>query len=120
MGKLSPSEKGHQRLLFLLPWLLTLAVFWIYPLIFSLLLSFSDYNVFHPELYTYVGFENYLRLIKDSTFRQSLLNTFIFVIGTTPVTTVMALILALMINSIRRGNEVFRSVFFCYSIFTIR
>ena len=102
-----------------MPWLLTLAVFWIYPLVFSLVLSFSDYDVFHPELFSFVGFENYARLIKDSGFRQALFNTFIFVVGTTPVTTVLALILALMINSVRRGNQVFRSVFFLPSIVSI-
>ena len=103
----------------MLPWLLTLAVFWIYPLVFSLILSFSNYDVFHPELFNFVGFENYARLIKDSGFRQALLNTFVFVVGTTPVTTVMALVLALMINSVRRGNQVFRSVFFLPSIVSI-
>ena len=101
------------------PWLLTLAVFWIYPLIFSLILSFSDYDVFHPELFSFVGWENYIRLWHDASFRQALFNTFIFVIGTTPVTTVLALVLALMINSVRRGSQVFRSVFFLPSIVSI-
>ena len=105
--------------MFLLPWLLTLAVFWIYPLVFSLVLSFSNYDVFHPELFNFIGFENYARLLKDAGFRQALFNTFIFVVGTTPVTTVMALVLALMINSVRRGNQVFRSVFFLPSIVSI-
>ncbi|MBQ2594821.1 MAG: sugar ABC transporter permease [Candidatus Riflebacteria bacterium] len=82
-------------------------------------MSFSNYDVFHPELFNFVGFENYARLIKDSGFRQALLNTFVFVVGTTPVTTVMALVLALMINSVRRGNQVFRSVFFLPSIVSI-
>ncbi len=82
-------------------------------------MSFSNYDVFHPELYNFVGLENYVRLLKDSSFRQALFNTFVFVIGTTPVTTVLALVLALMINSVKRGNQVFRSVFFLPSIVSI-
>lgn len=114
-----PIERSQQVLLFTSPWLLTFAVFWFYPLLFSLILSFCDYDVFHPAVFSFAGWKNYARLLGDKDFLQSFFNTLIFVVGTTPVTTVLALVLALMINSVRRGSEVFRSIFFLPSIISI-
>ncbi|NCB38468.1 MAG: sugar ABC transporter permease [Erysipelotrichia bacterium] len=106
-------------MLFLSPWLLTFAVFWLYPLFFSLVLSFCDYDVFHPALFSFAGFKNYARLLSDSDFVQSFFNTIVFVVGTTPVITLLALALALMINSVARGSQIFRSIFFLPSIISI-
>lgn len=114
-----PIQRSQRVLLFMSPWLLTFVVFWLYPLLFSLILSFCDYDVFHPAVFSFAGLKNYLRLVNDADFVQSFSNTLIFVIGTTPVTTVLALALALMISSVRRGSEVFRSIFFLPSIISI-
>ncbi len=114
-----PIKKSQRVFLFMLPWLLTFAVFWLYPLFFSLLLSFCDYDVFHPAVFSFAGLKNYTRLFADADFLQAFKNTLVFVIGTTPVTTGLALVLALMINSVRRGSEVFRSIFFLPSIISI-
>lgn len=111
--------KSQQPLLFMSPWLVTFVAFWLYPLAFSLILSFFSYDVFHPAISSFVGLQNYLRLLKDHEFMQSLLNTLLFVAGTTPFSTVLALVLALMVNSIRRGSRVFRSIFFLPSIVSI-
>jgi len=113
------SFKGQKTLLFLSPWLITFAVFWLYPLLFSLILSFSHYDVFQPEVFSSAGLKNYTRLFTDSGFRQSFLNTLLFVVCTTPVMAGMALVLALMVNNLRRGSAVFRSVFFLPSIISI-
>ncbi len=66
-----------------------------------------------------MGLNNYLRLLGDRDFLMAFRNTLIFVVGTTPVTTVLALALALMINSVYKGSEFFRSVFFLPSIISI-
>jgi multiple sugar transport system permease protein len=84
-----------------------------------LILSFCDYDVFHPAVFRFVGLKNYLRLLGDRDFIMAFRNTLFFVVGTTPVTTVLALALALMINSVCRGSEFFRSVFFLPSIISI-
>ncbi|MGM0600460.1 MAG: carbohydrate ABC transporter permease [Candidatus Rifleibacteriota bacterium] len=114
-----PVRRAQRTLLFLSPWLITFAVFWLYPLIFSLILSFCDYNVFHPDVFRFVGFKNYLRLFSDPEFYQAFKNTLIFVLGTTPVTTVLALALALLVNSVAKGTQFFRSAFFLPSIISI-
>lgn len=119
LRKTGPIEKSQQVLLFLSPWLITFAVFWLYPLVFSLILSFCDYDVFHPALFSFAGFKNYLRLFNDSDFVQAFFNTLIFVVGTTPVTTLLGLALALMVNNVSRGSQVFRSIFFLPSIISI-
>ncbi|MEW6712080.1 MAG: sugar ABC transporter permease [Candidatus Riflebacteria bacterium] len=94
-------------------------VFWLYPLVYALLMSFCDFNAFHPDLFRFVGFANYLRLLHDPEFIQAFKNTLIFVVGTTPVTTILALALALMINRVCCGTGFFRSVFFLPSIVSI-
>ncbi|MFZ5950234.1 MAG: carbohydrate ABC transporter permease, partial [Candidatus Rifleibacteriota bacterium] len=119
LRKIGPIEKAQQTLLFLSPWLVTFVVFWLYPLIFALLMSFCDFNAFHPDLFRFVGFANYLRLLNDPEFIQAFKNTLIFVVGTTPVTTFLALSLALMINRVCCGTGFFRSVFFLPSIVSI-
>lgn len=114
-----PIERSQQTLLFLSPWLLTFVVFWLYPMMFSLVLSFCDYDVFHPAVFSYAGLKNYARLLSDGEFLQSFINTLVFVLGTTPVITVAALVLALMVNSLKRGSQIFRSAFFLPSIISI-
>jgi multiple sugar transport system permease protein len=114
-----PVQRAQRTFLFLSPWLITFAVFWLYPLIFSLILSFCDYNVFHPYVFRFVGFKNYLRLFSDPEFYQAFKNTLIFVLGSTPVTTILALTLALLVNSVAKGTQFFRSAFFLPSIISI-
>jgi multiple sugar transport system permease protein len=114
-----PVQRAQRTFLFLSPWLITFAVFWLYPLIFSLILSFCDYNVFHPDVFRFVGFKNYLRLFSDPEFYQAFKNTLIFVLGSTPVTTILALTLALLVNSVAKGTQFFRSAFFLPSIISI-
>lgn len=101
----------HSSSLFLTwPWLLTLLIFWLFPLVYSLTMSFTDYQLFRPS--SSVGFENYRQLFSDDAFLSSVKNTFVFVGGTIPVTTVVALILALLVHRKFKGRTVFRAGFF--------
>ncbi len=97
------------------PWILTFLAFWLFPLIYSLFLSFTDYRLLRPS-YNWVGLQNFFRLFSDTIFLDSLKNTFIFVLGTIPVTTIISLILALLIDKNFRGRTLFRSGFFMPSI----
>ncbi|MCP4706819.1 MAG: sugar ABC transporter permease [candidate division Zixibacteria bacterium] len=101
--------------LFASPWLITFGIFWIYPLFYSLYLSFTDYRLMHHS-YNWVGFDNFVRLLSDQAFLLSLKNTFIFVFGTIPITTVVSLVLALLIERNFKGRAIFRSGFFIPSI----
>jgi multiple sugar transport system permease protein len=101
--------------LFASPWIITFGLFWLFPLLYSLFLSFTDYRLMQSS-YDWIGAGNFIRLFSDKSFLLALKNTFIFVFGTIPFTTVIALILALLIEKNFRGRTLFRSGFFMPSI----
>jgi len=101
--------------LFASPWIITFGLFWLFPLLYSLALSFTDYRLMQAS-YDWVGLGNFVRLFSDKSFLLALKNTFIFVFGTIPFTTVIALILALLIEKNFKGRTIFRSGFFMPSI----
>lgn len=103
-------------LILTLPWVITFLVFWAYPLIYSLVLSFSEYKTLSNQL-TFNGIENYLKLFEDEIFHKALSNTLIFVVGTVPVTTTFATILAVMINNTGgKLKEFFKTAYFLPSV----
>ena len=102
-------------LLFTLPWVIYLIVFWLYPIIYSFYLSLTDFRLLRGSG-TFIGFENYSDLLSDPVFLTSLKNTFIFVFGTIPVTTILALILALLIAEKIPGHRIFQATYFIPSI----
>jgi multiple sugar transport system permease protein len=98
-------------LIFLSPWLVSFALFGLYPLLFSLLVSLTDYNPLRGSM-DWLGLANYLKAMRDPLFWQSLKVTLIFVAGTIPFTTSLALGLALLLNRPLRGRGVLRASFF--------
>jgi multiple sugar transport system permease protein len=108
--------KRNQRngLLFCLPWLIGLSVFTAYPVFASLFYSFCDYSVLQSPVWA--GTENYRRMAHDSVFWLSLRNTFVFALMSLPLGTVVALSLALLLNTEVRGMPVFRTIFYLPSI----
>lgn len=111
MGRLKPST----TVTFLSPWILTLALFWLYPLLYSLFLSFTDYGILGGQT-RFTGLANYLQLFTDPDFWQALKNTSFFVVGTIPFTTILALFVAILVNQKIPLRGVFRSGFFIPSI----
>ncbi|MBU8933150.1 MAG: sugar ABC transporter permease [candidate division Zixibacteria bacterium] len=103
-------------LLLLLPWLITFLVFWFFPLVFSLLAGFTDYSLLSRAGMEWIGWDNYRGLLADEDFHSALKNTFIFVIGSVPVTTVLALLMALLVSRRLPGRSLFRAGFFLPSI----
>lgn len=97
-----------------LPWSLTFLLFWLFPLVYSLVIGFTDYRLLHD--YKFVGFDNYFRLFGDPHFLSAIKNTFIFVLGTIPITTVLSLSLALLVNRRFRGRALFRAGYFLPSV----
>jgi multiple sugar transport system permease protein len=97
------------------PWALTFVVFWLFPLLFALYLSFTHYSPLAGDL-TVTGADNYVRMAGDGDFWKAVRNTVFFVAGTVPVTTALALGLALLLNSQIRGRGFFRAAFFFPSI----
>jgi len=107
--------KPKTTFLFLLPWLLILIFFWLFPILYSLVLSLTEYNVLTGQA-KWIGLSNYFELFKDPDFWVALRNTTIFVVGTIPFTTIFALILAVLINQKIPLKSLFRAGFFIPSI----
>jgi multiple sugar transport system permease protein len=101
-------------LLFSAPWLLGLSVFLIYPLLSALYYSLCDYSVLLPPVF--VGFDNYVDLFSDRLFWKSLWNTTFFALGSVTLSVVVALTLAILLNSKVKGLAFYRTVFFLPSL----
>lgn len=98
--------------LYLLPAILFLGVFMIYPLIDVFVYSFEEgYNA-ASQTYFGVGSYNYSYVLHDPYFLQALKNTFILVVITVPLSTVFALLISVGLHSIGPFREFFRTVFF--------
>ncbi|PIQ83010.1 MAG: hypothetical protein COV76_00720 [Candidatus Omnitrophica bacterium CG11_big_fil_rev_8_21_14_0_20_64_10] len=83
---------------FISPFVITFLVFQMIPLLHSLFLSFSRYNLLSSEI-SFVGFSNFWEVLSDVDFRNALWHTLIFALGTIPFTMVLALFAAVLINT---------------------
>ena len=99
---------------FLTPWLLGFFVLTAGPMLASLYLSFTDYNLFAAPNWT--GIENYQRLFSDPSFRQASKITLIYVIFGTPIKLAAALLVAMLLNNSRRGQSFYRSAYYMPSL----
>ena len=98
---------------FAAPWIVGFIIFVIVPLAFSLYWSFTDYRVTSKDPANWVGFENYINLLlKDDSFRASVINTLYLTIIGLPLQMGMALFLAVMLNQKMRGERIFRMAFY--------
>jgi multiple sugar transport system permease protein len=103
-------------LLFLSPWIISFLLFWLYPLIYSFILSFSEYKTLTNEI-ELIGFGNYIKLFNDPYFFQALKNTTIFTLGTVPVTCFLSLFFAVIVNDVSgKFQEWLKSSFFIPSV----
>ncbi len=98
--------------LYLLPAILFLGVFMIYPLIDVFVYSFEEGYNSASQTYFGVGSYNYSYVLHDPYFLQALKNTFILVVITVPLSTVFALLISVGLHSIGPFREFFRTVFF--------
>ncbi|TXN30907.1 carbohydrate ABC transporter permease [Lacisediminihabitans profunda] len=105
--------------LFLLPWLIGLLVFSIGPILASLYLSFTDYNLLksplkYPPVFT--GLENYMKMFSDPAFWNSFRVTVTYVAVSVPLQLALALALALLLDRGMRGLGFYRSIFYLPSL----
>ena len=105
--------------LFILPNFLSVIVFVLIPIVASLYLSFTDWDLLNKA--HWVGVSNYVKLItKDRLFKTSLLNTVLYAVYTIPIGVSLSLILALLLNSrLMVCKTFFRSVFFLPHVCTL-
>jgi multiple sugar transport system permease protein len=98
-------------LLFISPWIVGFSVFTVISMTWSLRLSFSDYDL-ATNSGEPVGFDNYRLLFDDPKVLTSLGNTFFYVLLAVPLEMVLALALASLLATVRRGAGVFRTLFY--------
>lgn len=98
--------------LYLLPALLFLGVFMVYPLIDVFIYSAEEGYNFASQTYFGIGPYNYSYVLHDPYFLQAVKNTLILVVITVPVSTGLALLISLGLSSIRPLRELFQTVYF--------
>jgi ABC-type sugar transport systems, permease components len=97
--------------IFLLPAILVFGVFFIAPVIMGFYFSFTDWNVYRESV-SYIGIEQFKRILSDDLFYIGLKNTFIFAVIVTVVQNVLAVIVALIANNELKTRKLIRTVFF--------
>lgn len=101
-------------LLFASPWILGFAIFLAYPVLASLYYSFTSFSILRPP--QGIGLQNYQELASDSVFHQALGNTIVYVLGAVPLSTVIAIALAMLLNTKVKGMSYYRTIFFLPSL----
>lgn len=99
-------------LLFVLPAGLYVLVFQLVPVVYGLVLSFTSYSPLSRKGPEFTGFDNYAALLTDGDFANALLVTGRYVLQVLPITVVLALFLAILVNRPFRGVGLFRSALY--------
>jgi len=98
--------------LYVLPMLVVIGTFSLYPIISSLAMSFyTQYNFFTNQVQA-LGIDNFTTIFTDPTFISAIQNTLIFVIGVVPIEIVLSLVIATLLNQIKALSGLFRTVYF--------
>lgn len=105
-------KQQRKAWLYLLPALLFLAAFMVYPLIDVFIYSVEEGHNFASQTYFGVGLYNYSYVLHDPYFLQAVKNTFLLVIITVPLSTGLALAISLALSSIRPLRDLFQTIYF--------
>jgi multiple sugar transport system permease protein len=100
--------------IFLLPWILGVVLFLAGPMIASIFISMTEWNLFSPP--QWVGFENYQKMFQDRDFYNSMGVTLKYMLLSIPLFSVAALALSVLLNQRLKGMNVFRTVLFMPSV----
>ncbi|MEK3778782.1 sugar ABC transporter permease [Paenibacillus sp. FSL K6-4396] len=103
--------RESEAVLFTLPALIPLLIFWLGPLGYIVYLSFTDWDFMSPDK-LFVGLDNYSYLLTNSEFYRSLKVTLLFGLGSVIPTIVGGLALAMLMNSKIKSSGIFRTLLF--------
>jgi len=96
--------------LYILPALIIVILFRLIPIVLSFVVSFFEWTITGTG--DFIGLANYIKILHDGEFWQSLLNTFYLVIFVVPISLIFSLIFATMLNNIKKLKGFFRSIYF--------
>ena len=113
IAKLTSAQAATNRfgIGMLTPTLIVLLVMTAYPLIFTFVYSFTDYNYLKgTENASFVLFDNYVSLFKNGYFQQAVWNTIKFTILAVVLEMALGLLIAVFVNSLKRGQKIMRTL----------
>ena len=113
IAKLNSAQAATNRfgIGMLTPTLIVLLVMTAYPLIFTFVYSFTDYNYLKgTENASFVLFDNYVALFKNGYFQQAVWNTIKFTILAVVLEMALGLLIAVFVNSLKRGQKIMRTL----------
>lgn len=103
-------RRRYTPYLFLLPALVMVTIFLFYPILDTLRLSFSDFNLLkQPE---YIGFSNYKDILNDTLFWLALKNSLLYLIAVVPVLVIIPIFIAILVNQQIKGIRFFRTLYY--------
>jgi len=104
--------------IFLSPWIISFVVFGLYPLLYSFVISFADYNILTSR-FSWSGLSNYLQTLQDPEFLKAVAHTLFFAAGTIPFTVTFSLLLAVLIHQGVPWKSFFQAGFFLPTVTSI-
>ena len=110
--EINMENKSYKAWLYLLPAILFLGVFLVYPLIDVFVYSFEEGYNYASQTFFGVGLYNYSYVLHDSYFLQAVQNTLILVLITVPLSTGLALLISVGLSSIQKLRNLFQTIYF--------
>lgn len=104
------NEKLLMPYIFISPNVIVFAMFMLFPILFAFYMSFHEWSLIGTPQFN--GVENYVRMVQDTLFWQSLGHTVVFTAGTVPTSIALGLVAAMLLNRKLPGRALLRSVIF--------
>lgn len=106
------NKRNFKGWLYLLPAMLFLGIFMVYPLIDVFIYSFEEGYNSSSQTYYGTGMYNYSYVLHDPYFLQAIRNTFILVVITVPLSTLLALLISVALSSVKALKKLFQTIYF--------
>ena len=106
------NKRNFKGWLYLLPAMLFLGIFMVYPLIDVFIYSFEEGYNSASQTYYGTGMYNYSYVLRDPYFLQAIRNTFILVVITVPLSTLLALLISVALSSVKALQKLFQTIYF--------
>ena len=106
------NKRNFKGWLYLLPAMLFLGIFMVYPLIDVFIYSFEEGYNSASQTYSGTGMYNYSYVLHDPYFLQAIRNTFILVVITVPLSTLLALLISVALSSVKALKKLFQTIYF--------
>ncbi len=106
------NQKRWVPLFFLLPGVLFFIVFQIYPLVKGFQMSFYNWQIMPGRVSEFIGLDNYIRAFQDPVFKRAFFNTVLYTVVTVPGQMALAMLAAVLIHSLPKGQVIFRALYY--------